>query len=222
MTEAEWLACEDSGTMLAFLRGPARDRKLRLFAAACARLVWNQISEPKWRKAVEIGEQFADGLVTSECREAASRDMAVMDEHRALLTPIDQHRRFALNTNVFNANAIRGLCHCPTLKDVRELHLRNAWINGFELTGPQQPGLIRDIFGLLPFRTVTLAPAWRTATVTSLAQAIYDERAFDRLLILADALEDAGCTHADILGHCRAGGAHVRGCWVVDLILRKG
>jgi hypothetical protein len=80
--------------------------------------------------------------------------------------------------------------------------------------------LIRDIFGN-PFRPVTFGPAWRTATVASLAQASYDERAFDRLPILADALEDAGCTNADILGHCRGGGEHVRGCWVVDLVLGK-
>jgi hypothetical protein len=59
-------------------------------------------------------------------------------------------------------------------------------------------------------------------TVPKLAAAIYDERAFDRLPVVADALEDAGCTDAAILGHCRAGGEHVRGCWAVDLELGKG
>jgi hypothetical protein len=57
--------------------------------------------------------------------------------------------------------------------------------------------------------------------VLKAAQAIYDERAFDRTPQLADALEQAGCTDADILGHCRGGGEHVRGCWVVDLLLGK-
>jgi len=66
-----------------------------------------------------------------------------------------------------------------------------------------------------------LAPAWLTSTVTSLAQSIYQERAFDRLPILADALEDSGCTNPDILNHCRQPGEHVRGCWVVDLLLGK-
>jgi hypothetical protein len=84
---------------------------------------------------------------------------------------------------------------------------------------PQGPYL-REIFGN-PFRPVILNTAWRTSTVTALAQAIYEDRAFDRLPILADALEDAGCTDADILGHCRGGGEHVRGCWVVDLVLGK-
>jgi hypothetical protein len=81
-------------------------------------------------------------------------------------------------------------------------------------------GSLRDIFGN-PFRPVTLDPACRTSNVLSLAQTIYDERAFDRMPILADALEDGGCTNAEILQHCRQPGEHVRGCWVVDLLLRK-
>jgi hypothetical protein len=80
--------------------------------------------------------------------------------------------------------------------------------------------LLRDIFGN-PFRPVTLNPAWCTSNVTGLAQSIYVDRAFDRLPILADALEEAGCDNADILNHCRQPGEHVRGCWVVDLVLRK-
>jgi len=58
-------------------------------------------------------------------------------------------------------------------------------------------------------------------TVIKLAQAIYDDRAFDRLPILADALEEAGCTNIDILEHCRVPGPHVCGCWVVDLLLSE-
>jgi hypothetical protein len=80
--------------------------------------------------------------------------------------------------------------------------------------------ILRDIFGN-PFRPVSLDPSWISSTVTSLAQAIYDDHAFDRMPILADALEDAGCTNQDILAHCRGGGEHVRGCWVVDLLLGK-
>ena len=63
--------------------------------------------------------------------------------------------------------------------------------------------------------------AWNDGTIRKMAQVIYGDRAFDRLPLLADALEDAGCTDADILGHCRTPGEHVRGCWVVDLLLGK-
>jgi len=87
----------------------------------------------------------------------------------------------------------------------------------------QQVLWLHDIFGN-PFRPITIDPSWlewNGGTVVKLAQAIYDERAFDRLPILADALEEAGCSDQDILGHCRSGGGHVRGCWVVDLVLGK-
>ncbi|MBY0456195.1 MAG: hypothetical protein K2V38_02540 [Gemmataceae bacterium] len=83
----------------------------------------------------------------------------------------------------------------------------------------QAANLIRDVFGN-PFRPVAFDPVWRTSTAVALAQGIYDERAFDRMPILADALQDAGCDNDDILNHCRdANTPHVRGCWVVDLVL---
>jgi hypothetical protein len=50
---------------------------------------------------------------------------------------------------------------------------------------------------------------------------MYEERDFAGMPILADALEEAGCNNADILAHCREPGVHVRGCWVVDLLLAK-
>jgi hypothetical protein len=68
----------------------------------------------------------------------------------------------------------------------------------------------------------TMNPAWLTSAVVSLAAGIYTDRAFDRLPILADALEDAGCDRAEVLDHCRGTGPHARGCWVVDLLLGKG
>jgi hypothetical protein len=83
------------------------------------------------------------------------------------------------------------------------------------------PDLLRDIFGN-PFRPAAIDPRWLTSTAVSLAGAIYEERAFDRLPILADALEDAGCDNADILTHLRGEGPHARGCWAVDLVLGKG
>ena len=87
-----------------------------------------------------------------------------------------------------------------------------------------QAVLLRDIFGN-PFRPAAAFDpvwlAWNDATIPRIAQAIYDERRFEDLPVLADALEEAGCTNGDILGHCRSDGPHVRGCWVVDLVLEK-
>ncbi len=84
----------------------------------------------------------------------------------------------------------------------------------------EQVPILRCIVGN-PFRPVACDPSWRTTTAVGLAEAIYAERAFDRLPILADALEDAGCDNPDVLAHCRDRGPHARGCWVVDLILGK-
>jgi hypothetical protein len=90
--------------------------------------------------------------------------------------------------------------------------------------------LLRDLFGN-PFGRPVILPrwlAWNDATVVRLARAAYAERHLPEgtldgglLAVLADALEEGGCVDADVLGHCRSGGEHVRGCWVVDLVLGK-
>jgi hypothetical protein len=79
---------------------------------------------------------------------------------------------------------------------------------------------VRDIFGN-PFRPATFNPAWRTDTAVALARQMYDSRDFGAMPILADALQDAGCGDEQVLAHCRGAGPHVRGCWVVDLVLGK-
>jgi hypothetical protein len=87
----------------------------------------------------------------------------------------------------------------------------------------EKAAFLRDLFGN-PFRPLAINPAWlawNDGTVVKLAQSIYDDRAFDRLPILADALEDAGCNDAELLSHLRGPGPHVRGCWALDLILGR-
>ena len=127
----------------------------------------------------------------------------------------------------------RGMQLANRLSEVRECANCCAWSStrmhnehfGVHMTVPVeewtgQAFLLRDIFGN-PFRPITLDPRWLTSTVVDLAQAIYNERAFDRMPILSDALMDAGCDSEDIILHCRGDGPHVRGCWVVDLLLGK-
>jgi len=84
-----------------------------------------------------------------------------------------------------------------------------------------QSTILRCIIGPLLFRRLHISPGWITSEVKDLAAAIYTERAYERLATLANALEAAGCTDSDMIGHCRAKTDHVRGCWVVDLILSK-
>jgi hypothetical protein len=117
---------------------------------------------------------------------------------------------------------------CTAAEDISVYHIRLAFFaaraaGAFDAERDAQADLVRDIFGN-PFRFPRFDPAWLTcndACAVKLAKGIYEERAFDRLPILADALEDAGCTDPDFLGHCRSAGRHVRGCWVIDRLLDK-
>jgi hypothetical protein len=105
-----------------------------------------------------------------------------------------------------------------TVRDVlARLHLGpDSWWPSGRVLGE----LLRDIFGD-PLRPVAFDPAWRNRTTMALARVMYDTRDFTAMPILADALQDAGCEHADILDHCRGDSPHVRGCWVVDLVRGK-
>ena len=96
------------------------------------------------------------------------------------------------------------------------------WIEpDVETGGPtDQIAAIRDVFGN-PFREPGFSALWRTATTMALANSMYESRDFGPMPILADALEEVGCDGADVLEHCRRSEPHVRGCWVVDLLLGK-
>jgi hypothetical protein len=92
-----------------------------------------------------------------------------------------------------------------------------------------QAAFLRELFGN-PFRVVSVNPVWflcrsgrpwERGPVAKLTQTVYDHHAFERLPVLADALEEAGCSDEEILGHLRGPEPHVRGCWVVDLLLDK-
>ena len=80
--------------------------------------------------------------------------------------------------------------------------------------------ILREIIGN-PFHPVTLDHACKTQAVVQLARSLYEERSFEDMPVLADALEEAGCQDAAVLGHCRGPGPHVRGCWLLDLLLGK-
>jgi hypothetical protein len=222
MTEQEWLACDNVADVFRVdpLWGKVTDRKCRLFAVACCRRIRNLIQDQSLWEAVEVAETQADGFpLESELDDAG---MAVMEYIDSLPNEPDSATFWA-------ATAV-GICVSARSE---QLVYGTAYHCSFAVKEDQsgtptsvteesqaQCRLLREITGN-PFRPVTIDPSWRTPNVTALAQAIYDERAFDRLPTLADALEDAGCDNADILNHCRQPGEHVRGCWVVDLVLGK-
>jgi hypothetical protein len=208
MTEAEWLESEDLQKMLDFLRGMASDRKLRLFAAGCYRSVWSFLPHEADRAAVPVMEDHADGETSNEqlLRAYAAIHVASNPEADDAEDEADAYLH-----DVF-ADAVTAVAY------VRSLSIG---------TQAGQPCLLRCIFGN-PFCPVTIYPAWKTPTVTSLATAAYEERALPsgeldpaRLAVLADALEETGCRDQSVLDHLRSPGPHVRGCWPLDLILGR-
>ena len=217
MTEAKWLACTETAPLLEFLGREASQRKLLLFACACCRGVWSLLLDPRSREALETMESLADGEANlKEARAAYRLSLRAWRWASSLGWPFLQAAHAVRSLTAINslnppenvARYARGIADGESM----EAALRIA-----------QVALLHDIFGN-PYRPVRIPAAWLQwyeGTIPKLAKTIYDERAFDRLPILADALEEAGCTDADILNHCRQPGEHVRGCWVIDLLLGK-
>jgi hypothetical protein len=175
-------------------RTAASPRKLRLFAVACARHLWYPLPNASSVALLELAERYADGHATqAELNEAARHGYCP-----GLIYTIEPNAYFAAQ----------------------------PWVSSWELgnrRGPAKANRIREIFGnpFQPPQTNSAWALWNDGGVPKIAHSIYDARRFADLPILADALEDAGCNDRQILDHCRSAGEHVRGCWVVDLLLGK-
>ncbi len=220
MSEAEWLAATEPMPMLEFLRAQASDRKLRLFACACCKSVAPLLQCNECFRVVEVGESYADGTVSelsvAEARKHARREWIDYDGYGYLADAASLVR----STVDHHPHQITWLCPAEMDRQAAEDGDQDE-ASIFKALSQHQPCLLRCVFGN-PFRPVTLPLPWLTSDVLSLAQGIYQDRAFDRMPILADALQDAGCENDDILNHCRdTNGVHVRGCWVVDHVLGK-
>ena len=195
-------------------------RKLRLFACGCCRRIWHLLHQND-RECVEGGEIIAEGGSYSTAR---SIDYAQSEAEGAALSTLEDDANLAArraadfaSSELGNEAACEGAFSEYVSRILAERRVQNS--------------LLCCIIVPLPFRSVTLDSswvAWNDALVVRLAQAAYDERHLPsgtldngRLAVLADALEEAGYTDADVLGHLREPGPHVRGCWAVDICLGK-
>jgi hypothetical protein len=207
MNEAEWLASADPARMLQFLGTRARDRKVRLLVIACCRRQRHTVRE---HDALDLLELHADGRLSGRRSKEAARVAYGLSTVESVFI-VQPARRFAP----------AALDHFAAISD--QPAGQSAAESPINAARRVQADMIRCVFGN-PFHPPA-APAswlaWNDGAIRKMAQPIYDARAFDRLPLLADALEDAGCTDADILSHCRNDSEHVRGCWVVDLLLGK-
>jgi hypothetical protein len=217
MTEAEWLTATDPTPMLEFLKGKASDRKLRLAVYGAARLLPSSRLPDSLLDTLEVAEAYADGQISTDelnvwrgIRSVPTRrDWPALDLRHLSNLLVCARKMLWQSCVGFCAYTVR--CRISEVagrhweKEGRE---RRIMFLRWERT--VIVSLLRCIFGN-PFRAVT-------SDVRILAEGIYREKAFDRMPILADALQDAGCDNEDVLNHCRQPAEHVRGCWVVDLL----
>jgi hypothetical protein len=227
MTESEWLACTNNWHLRRSIRERISDRKTKLFEVACCRRIWNLITHEASRNAVEMAERFADGVAdVAELERAFQAADAVAGTACADATAAFDAAPEGAEVHEFYAaaHALEAAAAVANDSIVNGVdRVAAAATDDYAAEEVAQADLVRELFGN-PYRPVALDSAWLTwnsGTVGRIAQAIYDERTFDRMPVLADALEDAGCMDQAILDHCRQPGEHVRGCWVVDLLLGK-
>jgi hypothetical protein len=220
MTEADWLACTAPEPMLEFLYSRERnERKLRLFVCVCCRRIWHLLHN-RSQDFLEVSERYLDGLIDRRELVRASR------LHSEFIHDLIPHTSTHIAATIVGGIAETGGAWAlawNAVSEARQVLLLHS--SGFDnsVECRAQAALLREIIGN-PFSSSIINRAilrWQDAIVPKLAGGLYDELDFDRLPILADALEEAGCTNTDILNHCRQPGEHVRGCWVIDLVLGK-
>jgi hypothetical protein len=207
--ELEWLTSDRPLSMLHMVGRAATARRLRLAAVGAVQITGGELTDIRSLHAVAVAELVADGGGTDDTRRAARTHADDAMDDSADDTCLSTAASATVAPDPFEAAYF-------ALEYVAQYHMPDT---GLFPVG-RLTELLRDIFGN-PFRPVTIARSCRTPTVVALAKAIYADRAFDRLPILADALEEAGCDDTEVLAHCRGDGPHVRGCFVVDLLLDK-
>ena len=228
MTEEEWQTCTDLYRLLEFLRDKASDRKFRLFAVACHRRLWHRFEDERTRRAIELAERMADEAVDANQWKQV-HDAAYSAWQEAWSASLAAQQKAPRGTP-----EVERLVWVDHFTGEGWVALEDGWEAAYSATGVDwddeladeprhQLALLHDIMGN-PFEPVAVDPSWRSwnnGAVVSVAHAIYQQRAFDHLPTLGDALQEAGCSNSDILAHCRTPSEHARGCWVVDLVLGK-
>jgi hypothetical protein len=249
--ENEWLASTDPDAMLDLCPGgwdPSDEasrqlnRKLRLFAVACCCRIWHWLSDSRSQAAVLTAERFADGLATSEELQAAGKTaharvdevVTIRDGQQWLDDGVAQAAECAWSVTqpapITAARCCLWNARDAFLIDGTDISVDWQSLDPQRIAMAERPyvHLLHDVFGN-PFQPITVDPSWLTPVVVVLATAAYEEIVLPsrelnaaRLAVLADALEEAGCTSANLLAHLRSPGPHVRGCFAVDLLLGKG
>jgi hypothetical protein len=229
MTETEWLACNDPRQMIrpVLLMNCNANRKLGLFTLELCRRVLNRHPRRELLGATDYVERAIDGENVEMPRGLmflARADDAGPRFDTQLAKALDLASMCAPGGSPLGVAQTKALAGGAVVLVLNVFNDMGANYPVPPIPADERARLVfvfRDIFGN-PFRPVAFSPAWRTDTAVTLARQMYESREFGAMPILADALQDAGCEDEHILNHCRdANATHVRGCWVVDLVLGK-
>jgi hypothetical protein len=229
MTEEEWLQSEDFDAVIGPLRGVPSRRKWRLFALACVRRIWHLVPD-RFRPALEFSDRFVEGKATQQSWADAWVPYQASFRHAELAAcwascpSGDICARAQGNIPCEAAMALAVAEEQDYRASMKEFadYLREIFGNPFGKSGFKPTWLYWG--GTMAYKQPAPDPGWlgwNGGTVEKLARGIAEERAFEQMPILGDALEDAGCSDAAILEHCRRPGRHLHGCWVVDLLTGK-
>ena len=235
MTENEWLSPINLYNKLNYVESQyGTNRLLRLFACACCRRVWNLLSICCAKRVVEMSEKYADGQATeSELLKLHNDDEFVRFNRLQYDNPAEIGLTFRGIKAIIAVMRMASLSFDPYmiaqdtsrdpaldfLPDIEnQLTRKSALTSDSELVMATK--FLWDIFGN-PFQPTPFAPAWRTQKSLNLSRHMYDSNQYISMKLLGDYLEEAGCDNIGILNHCRLSQIHVRGCWVVDLVLQK-
>ena len=213
MSEAEWFSQQDPHQLLISLGNEASKRKLRLFCTSCVRRVWAILDKHNEAKqAIDTSEKYADDDCTYDELAAAS-----LQADRCIQNATNYEEKNALRAAAWASGA-----RMDAIGIARSVVEASALASGEENEPEReaQAHLLIDIFGN-PFQPSALQVQAIPSDVIALAEEMYKSCNFQSMHQLADALERAGYSSSDILNHCRGPGPHVRGCWVVDLVLGK-
>jgi hypothetical protein len=222
MTENTWLECVSPAEMLESLSQQGSVRKFRLFACACCRSVWHLLDQ-RTRSAVVVAEGFADGVGTeAELEDAQRATEGAYDGLAHAPDLIRQSAIAAVNCAVQTKVPMwRAAVHAAgNTSNARAAELGVDDFEGRLAARRLLVPLLRDIFQH-PFRQTELDLGCRTREVVDLARVIYDTSSFGRMHELAQKLRDAGCMNQAVFVHCDDIEHHVRGCWVIDLVLGR-
>ena len=226
--ESQWQQCRLLYELLALARPRMNDRQRRLFAVACCRRFEHLMADVRSRAAIAVAARFAVGDATEQERIVAEADaaeayVAIRDSRLTLEPAVPWSRQAELLAQAALLSVTPGVYYAEDAADCLRWGLLAA--NGWGCEQAEETAqcrLLREIVGPLPFHRARVEPLWlayNDGAVRQLAWLIDREQAFEVMPILADALEEAGCCDARLLSHCLQAGGHVRGCWVIDLLL---